>query len=517
MSRNLYAAWIEYDNPKDGVAFLRSMKTLGIDNLLNHMKERTLFPGIRDPRVSKRKWFKTRLVDMNHPWLPIYSIGGQIMICPNEKKEGYYNNEPLYKYYRDVYGEEKFKVLIEEQNEFLSKWVFSPGINVNSTSSLNVGDDNQLSAKFMGISGHGVNMTISGGGSGARIRQQLAWVQQGGSGRPSPYYIFIATCNNLHEGLANDWLEIFRQDNPVRGILGFETRYPDARTGVGEAIFSSFCNLLQLKDRKTKKPYTVIRAWEDANLKATQYTWGAVIHKDAIDDSLGILYQNQLKSLSSDGDIFYFRKVGEPYPHIEKIPVKEMPRRLDVSFVINNTVIDSSNNSRIRLEPGKKISIRVRAELVDLNRSVKDEFISGDRVKLIFNRFRCDKPGMDLRKLIVTNDIDGKTIVLLPNQRLKYHCDPSSDTGSIDGNSEDSYDAILYICQSNCKEFEIPLTIRNDACKSFPFESDELGHGFFWILAIMDIWGNKPYHGYFSFSDGSIPFVRTGVFLNPKS
>ena len=149
MSNKLYVAWIEYDYPGDGVTFLQGMQRISkgknylICNLLSFMKPRNLFPWVKKSH-RKPKWFHSRLLDKAHPWLPIYSKDGQIMIHPNEKKvvlvsppssvhplgkfEIKLVDEPLYIMLRNEYGNDEFNRIIKDQTSLISKWVFSPGI-----------------------------------------------------------------------------------------------------------------------------------------------------------------------------------------------------------------------------------------------------------------------------------------------------------------------------------------------------------------------------------------------------
>src|SRR5579871_2045942 len=118
--RHLNYAWIEYGDPRDGIAFTDGMFQMGWRNAMHG------FP-------LKKDALGVRYVDASHPLLPIRWTGSGLLILPNEKIDidgdnRPFINDPIFVAYRKANGEEKFAKAIREQNRFIANWVFCPGL-----------------------------------------------------------------------------------------------------------------------------------------------------------------------------------------------------------------------------------------------------------------------------------------------------------------------------------------------------------------------------------------------------
>jgi hypothetical protein len=119
-TRHLKYVWIEYLNSLDGEAFTQGLSRMGWQNLLSSLP------------VKNDGWGQRR-VDSAHPLLPIRVRGSSLLALPNEREEaGRHIRDPIFLDYCKAHGDSKFVDEIIKQNEFICKWVFSPGLRKNS-------------------------------------------------------------------------------------------------------------------------------------------------------------------------------------------------------------------------------------------------------------------------------------------------------------------------------------------------------------------------------------------------
>jgi hypothetical protein len=96
-----------------------------------------------------------------------------------------------------------------------------------------------------------------------------------GLGFRGPKWIILAQCSTVNSATWPLWASVFARSSPqVRGILAYEEASPDA--GASQAISMKFFNLL-----RNDVPF--LDAWKQAN---PAVKWAAIVHKDALDDTL---------------------------------------------------------------------------------------------------------------------------------------------------------------------------------------------------------------------------------------
>ena len=443
-TRHLKYVWIEYGNPKDGAAFTDGLYALGWGNLVG------------DLPVKKDAWGQSR-EDSAHPLLPIRYRGTGLLVLPNHKvddeKRGYpYIDDPLFSTYRKANGDGPFDAEIKKQNEFLAKWVFSPGVKKNSASDvvLTLGADFTEYADWATISGHGAGGTCWGGGAGAQLSSALRVPPDPATDRLK--YVIIATCYNLMEFNAPSWLPAMRRSNPIHGFLGYGSGYPGDEPG--EAFFKAFIKNLNAKDgpKRDAGTKTILDAWREAHSSAKDI-WAALIHTSSKGDNMRDWLGGKLVQPKAGGEIRWFDESNYPTGRV----MVDRPPAVTVFFFMGTTKIDRTNTDRtdVGLFAGGSGALEIT--------KTTGTFSVDEVVTIIFYYFRPDKDGMDLAKLLKFGTSAEGTVTL------------KTDLNKADGTK--NVDALEFKLTKAIAKATIPFTVETDATKSYHLVGDT--HGYF--------------------------------------
>lgn len=382
--RNLSYAWIELGHTADARAFSAGAKRARFLNLF--VRESPL-------RIVKDNMGE-RWEDPQHPLVPIRTLRNTtvnkdtkkrstiktILALPSasqETKNGpVFIKDPLFVSYKKNHGEDKFQDDYNKQLDDLTSWAFSPGITNGKGLTTDAGSDRFADMIF--LSGHQAGGVVYGGDSqmGLHLGKALA---AGVSTNPKNTlrYVIIPGCGACGESMMNsNYLPLFRRDNPIHGILGYNGTYQGEKKG--PKILAKFAaNLAKLSNTMT-----VLEAWRQAQDNYHKDTWGAVMHQSSMNDTTydwlgGKLSRPNPKdkiveltesSLARGGD-----EVKPPeYDHF-------------VNFVIDGTKIDSTNtfDRKIGLFSGDKGHIEL---------TKKDgKFLPGDKITIMFVYIRTKK------------------------------------------------------------------------------------------------------------------------------
>jgi hypothetical protein len=443
-TRHLKYVWIEYGNPKDGAAFTDGLYALGWGNLVGELP-------------AKNDAWGQRRVDSAHPLLPVRYRGSGLLVLPNNRVDDKdrnfpYIDDPIFSTFRKANGDTTFDAEIVKQNEFIAKWMFSPGLKKNSDSdvALTLGADFTEYADWATISGHGAGGTCWGGGSGAELKSALRVPPDPATDRLK--YVTIATCYNVMEFNAPSWLPAMRRSNPIHGFLGYGSGYPGDEPG--EAFFKAFIKNLNAKasakdDAGTK---TILDAWREAHSSAKDI-WAALIHTSSKGDTMKDWLAGKLAQPSAGGEIRWFDESNYP---TGKVMVDRTPP-ITVFFFMGTTKIDRTNNDRkdVGLFPGDNGVLEIT--------NTSGSFSVGDVVTIMFYYFRPNKDGMDLPKLLKFGASTEGTVTL------------KTDLNKEDGSK--NVDALEFKLTTSVAKARIPYTVETDATKSY--HKDGETHGYF--------------------------------------
>jgi hypothetical protein len=378
-TRHLKYVWIEYGNPLDGQAFTQGLFRMGWQNLLASLP------------VKNDGWGQRR-VDSAHPLLPIRLRGRALLALPNEKKDkvGTYVPDPIFGDYRKANGDSMFDKAIAKQNEFICKWVMSPGLKKKSKTDVVLTIDNDFTdfADMVAISGHGAGGMVWGGGDFAALGDAAAVPPEPATDRLK--YVIIATCYNLVRFNATTWLPPMRRPNPVHGFFGYCASYPGGE--IGRRLFRSFAANLKGGSDAHAKPgtRTILDAWRDAHPPPFREKWACVLHATSKDDCVADWIAGKLPKPAPDGEIRWFAEAN--YPDGEE--VKEAPPEITVLFGSGTTPINHENNGRkdVGLFPGDNGFLEIARPT--------GTFSKDDTVTVVFYLFRPDHDGVDLPALL---------------------------------------------------------------------------------------------------------------------
>jgi len=403
---DLKYAWIEFGSPLDGAAFAAGMKKLGLKSVLKRL------PPEKNKKAQK-KWLPRR-VDSAHPLLPIRRRCGALMILPDEikGKSKKYVRDPIFNAYLRTHTDDEFNKEIRKQNDFLSSWIFSPGVKISGKKGsekgmLTLDSDYTDYADIVGVGGHGSNGLIWGEGEGIELRNSI-WRAHAHTDRLK--YIIIATCFHLSEFNLEIWLPAMRRRNPVHGFLGYRWGYPGAK--VGRNVFNRFTK--KLKEKRGTK--TILDAWREANSGSLRQTWAALLHHTSAKDTMKDWMCGRLTTPNKDGEIRWYCE--ENWSDGEKA----VPREYDytANFYMGTTKISRDNNfggnKDVGLFSGEKGYLEIAKKKGGFNPG--EEFAT---IVFYYYRERHD-PGMDLPKLLdFGKPKDGR--VKFEDGVLKYESD----------------------------------------------------------------------------------------------
>lgn len=428
---HLRFAWIEYDSIHDGIAFHKEFTCrLGWGNLVSELP---------DSDHGKRK------LDSAHPNLKIVRKSGALLILPGKE---------------------------QAESDFIEEWSFSPGIKVSpdGTAELTTGPDSTDFAELMIIGGHGGVGTVfsfSGGSvdlSGYLRKRKDNWSQED----VRIDYLILATCTNVASFNAVSWLPAFLSPHPIRGILGFADEYKGR--GDGSQVMVTFGENL-------KSGKTVLDSWKEANeTVGWDNYWGALIHKNAREDTLKNWLAGQLSPVNKSDEIRHYENStysqnGLPVvlsdPDYETtfymITSADDPacQKEEIAITIDNNYI---RNTQVGFFQGEEGFLLLRAK--------NKKFQSGEKIRVVFFYWRPGKNGMDLHRLL---QFDPSVLPRMKFMHLNEHPAVRKDL-------DDGFEYAI----SEGEEWEImlPYVVIGDTeyykADTLP-EVHEETHGYFWI------------------------------------
>ncbi len=513
MAGSGHFAWVEYGTTGDGVSFCQSLSQLG------RARWRNVFTGLR----RKGRYFK----DEERPSLPIYRVRERPMARPND-------SESLYQELRQLEGSDAATRAIEANNDFLARWVFSPGVDSRASALTTDRGRMTTSADWVGVSGHGSGMRIWGDGLNLRFKPVLSGFELD-EDRASPQYIIVTTCNNLSRFFSvNYWAKLFRQQNPVRGVLGYMRSYPGEP--LGEELIGTFFGLMIRKNR------TVLQAWKEANelhafarsgRRAHLFrSWGAVMHEEAVHDSLLALGDGLARPNRAGAALFFDhsnfgRGQASPGRGFDLSGVTLQPI-MTASFVVDGVRITGENQGAIGILPGQVITLRL--EVTEVTSGRQPHMLEGDPIEVAFNFHREDHEGLNLEALL---DVDGTRrlvrdqygarggalLELLEMRRLELEPYPWLNR---EPPAKRYKDTIKFTPPRATTALDIPLKIHPRASTFYKpsgrFSPELRACGLFWVRLVPP----PPLHQrsmtsedplYRKDDDGTIPFPGTGFWL----
>jgi hypothetical protein len=473
-TRHLKYVWIEYGNPRDGVAFTRGLSTLGWENLLAALP------------VKTDRWGQRR-EDSAHPLLPVRNRGAALLALPNEKldhaKVPTYIDDPIFADYRKANGDGKLDQEIAKQNEFICRWVLSPGIKKASSKDVVLTADNDFTdfADIAAISGHGAAGMVWGGGDHARLGDFAKAPPEPTTDRLK--YIIIASCFNLSQFNTATWLPVMRRPNPIHGLFGYGAVYPG--DDIGRAFFQNFVANLKAKSGAKAKPGTksLLDAWRDAHFAPFKDRWACMLHADSKDDCMADWLAGKLPTPPQGGEIRWFAESN--YPSGQE--VKETPPDYTVLFGFGSTVIDHDNSGRkdVGLFPGEGGFLQIAC--------TTGNFFVGEAITVVFYLFRPDHDGMDLPALLTFGTVPEGD--LAPKKDLNK----SDKTTNVDGFE-------FTFKKGGINSVRVPYTVNPDCLKAYEQAGDT--HGYFNLRITPP--GSTPG------GTSDIRAYRDGAWLRPK-
>jgi len=512
-----YVAWIESGAPADGVAFLNGLRALGWENLLTHL----------EPGGFGR-------LDKAHPELPIRAIGGQFLVKPGENDYKKANLWP-----EDI----------ARLHEFLSLWLFSPLLDPKRSLLTTTGGSELLRAKIIGISGHGsANLEVWGDADPIDLAPAISEIAALSSlVRASPAYLLLGACSQLRrESALFLWSKAFRQANPLHGVLGYQSGYPDAKRA-GGPLLDKFTKLLGAGE-------TILDAWRISHEALNNICpskddptpcrerWAALLHKDAIADTLKSIVEDN-RRLDPDGELYYYdfqdfpehRKGGGGRPNHKPLPDRNPPPSpINAKFKIDNVEVTPELQRSRPLMPSPPnlalpSSVVISIESVPVD-DVSLAFLKGDKIRIIFNLYRENKVGLDVTKLFDLRNSDNVNLSFygksweplkpLVNERGQHF---PFNLAVFPGFRE--YDAFEVTCPRDGTQFDIHLVLNRseEIFGQYPREGmltpQYDHHGYFWVRvmpprvfvdALAEIENKRVDVGK---SGWTVSFVTTGVWL----
>jgi len=423
-------AWIECDQTYDGIAFsYYATKYLGWRNLLGAL-----------PRGGRGR------IDRGHPsfdirWHSDRDERSGLLLRPTQKG-----------------GE----------TEFLSQWVYNPGVNRQKgclTSGMDYAKGNKkkcqtdFQADLVALSGHGADGAVFGDWHRKLPRtpriEFRRWIMANYARAPCTgrvKYLIIPACFNLSSTHAHNWLPAHRKPAPIHGILGYTTDY---KGGVGGAVVMwSFMDLL-----KKNRRMTILEAWKKAN-DSLKWDWGATILDAARQDTMHKWISTGLSVPA--GSLKVLRFDAKNWPNGTELRATRPPIEA-IFHMANGTAITPANNSgsnaQVGLFPGQRGYL--------LLKYVYHHWNKGDKLKVVFYHYRAQHDQTDLKKLLV---FDSKPTLKLLRDQNKL-------------NNTRHYDAFEYtVPKDNTNQIKLEYKVLDDAHKNYPEDGNNAGtYGRFWV------------------------------------
>jgi hypothetical protein len=363
-------AWIEHVDPRDGSAFCRGMKALGWDNLAEVLP------------LKNAADTEGRRIDAAHPLLPIRWKNNGLLILPYPF--GLPNEDPPIK--KDPLAGESTEAAVRDNCAFLCRWTFCPG--VKKSGELVAGPGADKYADIVVVSGHGSSMSVWAEHQLGMKFAELAQAAAIPEDLDYPKYVIFACCSIVEFESSHMWRRFLRRKKPVRAILGYSSKYPGG--SVGEEIFTRFAQLLAAAEGGV----SILEAWKLAN--GSQAPWAAILHKEAITDTIHALERNALAPIKADGDLVWFGASAEStgFPVVDEQITYRVRFWMGTRAAPMGREISINNNfsPRIGLIPGQYGAITL-------------EFPPGkvspdDRIEVEFINFRADRAGFRLDRVL---------------------------------------------------------------------------------------------------------------------
>jgi hypothetical protein len=180
-------------------------------------------------------------------------------------------------------------------------------------------------------------------------------------------WLILAQCSTVCTATWPSWVRVMARSNPaVRGVLAYEEVAPAApRAAVLANQFFAKMKQSYKTGKKKGKPISFVDAWKLVN-DAAGRAWAAVVHKDAVDDSLSTFHDHAAKPLVvdpakalADGD--YLGWSQTPDDKKAESPIKVVPPPFDCKLEIvydsdatKRGTVDETNLHQRKLKPKLK-------------------------------------------------------------------------------------------------------------------------------------------------------------------
>jgi hypothetical protein len=251
-------AWLEFQDPRDGVAFVAGFQGMGWQNLL---------AGLRPRKNDKGQ---TVYEDAERPV--------QVRV------------------YRSSSGREQGALWTpDDADDFTKRWIVRPGVISGASPTLVCDEQPEARwADLLVVSGHGSKGRVYGDAYGSAVGErppdERRWYVANLMGQPEAprgkrlKYLIIPACTNCGIAVAPMWLDTFLNrplDEVLHGVLGYAQAYPGGE--VGATIVRRFVDLVFPRKVSGKAPpneKTILHCWAEAN-KRSGAGWGAVMLAEA--------------------------------------------------------------------------------------------------------------------------------------------------------------------------------------------------------------------------------------------
>jgi hypothetical protein len=357
--------------------------------------------------------------------------------------------------------------------EFITRWLFNPGINEN-TSKLTTGSDATGHAELVTISGHhsageiwGTPKAIKRPPSEKSSSMNLG-VELGKIPDPKPSghlkYLMMPGCYTCSMDAAEYWLPLFTHGTPVHGMLGYSKTYKGDKTGA--QIMQSFGKAL-----RSNPKITILNAWAAAN---RGYPWGAVLHESAVTDTIEEWMSDAglARLATSNARILQFDATnlasgGDPI----EVGVPDYQARFHQA---DGTEMNRDNSGWWRrppvgLSPGQAGSIVIKP-------NNGKTLPAGGTITIVFYYFRPQKREMNLDTLLRFSPSLLQTDSTLGGPRVTLLTDANKEKDSGDTGFHDGIEVRIGSGESQIK---LDYTIQSDAPSHYPSDGRANTHGRF--------------------------------------
>jgi hypothetical protein len=293
-------------------------------------------------------------------------------------------------------------------NLFCRSLVLAPGVSGGALS--NAGGDPIADIVF--ISSHGyASGEMKGLSHAGATFFDIAAAAAGGLVFAGPRWLFLANCTTLDPGLNNDWMKLMGAGSTLRGVVGFQGRFPDPdfSAGIFKQLFS------QLKLGKT-----FIAAWKETiesrgnpkaapTMRGLADQWVVLCHDEAANDTMQLFVRDQLPTLKSGGPLSRF-----DFDHPTGMRLVAQPPAFDAAWQKAQR-IDPDNRAQPanRLNTGNAVTIAVFSPFSFM------KFSPGDIVQITLIYIRPTYPQvLNVRRMFHVTGVEGSTLQNVSFARL---------------------------------------------------------------------------------------------------